>query len=103
MDTHPKKALGLFGQEADDPPANSGSISDPDTVIATDCSTDITESWQHSYYGAPVHSRIGCFYLTCIHENASIQNKIMISGTRETDRQKEENVELHAYFLCKCY
>jgi hypothetical protein len=53
-----RQALGLFGQEADDPPTNSGSISDPDTLIATDCSTDMTESWQHSYYGAPVHSRI---------------------------------------------
>jgi hypothetical protein len=52
------QALSLFGYEADDPPANSGRISDPDTVIATDCITDMTESWQHSYYGAPVHSRI---------------------------------------------
>jgi hypothetical protein len=52
------QGLGLFGHEADDPPANSRRISDPDSVIATDCSTDMTESWQHSYYGAPVHSRI---------------------------------------------
>jgi hypothetical protein len=52
--TSKDKALGLFGQEADDPPTNSGSISDPDTVIATNCSSDMTESWQHSYYGAPV-------------------------------------------------